>query len=164
MALALNPKVLIADEPTTALDVIVQAGIIKLLLSVKDEFHTGVILISHDLALVAQMSDTTAIMYAGKFVEYGDSKEVYGSALHPYTLGLLGAFADIRKPKEVLTSVPGSPPDLINPPTGCRFNPRCPYAEDVCRTEEPPLTEVMKDHSVACHMWKEVRAQRGGTA
>jgi peptide/nickel transport system ATP-binding protein len=162
MSLALNPKVLIADEPTTALDVIVQAGIIKLMLSMKDEFQIGVILISHDLALVAQMSDKTAIMYAGKFVEYGDSKEVYKSALHPYTLGLLGAFADIRKPKEVLTSVPGSPPDLIDPPKGCRFNPRCPYAEDVCKSEEPPLVEASNGHSVACHFWKEIRAQRGG--
>lgn len=164
MSLALNPRILIADEPTTALDVIVQAGIIKLLLSVKDEFQMGIILISHDLALVAQMSDKTAIMYAGKFVEYGDSKEVYKAALHPYTLGLLGAFADIRKPKEVLTSVPGSPPDLIDPPKGCRFNPRCPYAEEVCRTDEPPLVEVSKNHSVACHFWREIKAQRGGQA
>ncbi len=160
MSLALNPKILIADEPTTALDVIVQAGIIRLLLSVKDEFQTGVILISHDLALVAQMSDKTAIMYAGKFVEYGASKEVYKNPLHPYTLGLLGAFADIRKPKEALTSVPGSPPDLIDPPSGCRFNPRCPYAEEVCRTDEPPLVEAFPGHSVACHFWKEIRAQR----
>jgi peptide/nickel transport system ATP-binding protein len=164
MALALNPRVLIADEPTTALDVIVQAGIINLLLSLKDEFQTSIILISHDLALVAQMSTKTAIMYAGKFVEYGDSKEVYRAALHPYTLGLLGAFADIRKPKEVLTSVPGSPPDLVDPPKGCRFNPRCPYAEEICRSDEPPLVEVSKNHSVACHFWREIREQRGGQA
>lgn len=164
MSLALNPKILIADEPTTALDVIVQAGIIKLLLSVRDEFRMAIILISHDLALVAQMSDKTAIMYAGKFVEYGDSREVYKAALHPYTLGLLGAFADIRKPKEALTSVPGSPPDLIDPPQGCRFNPRCPYAEEVCRSKEPDLVEVSKGHSVACHFWREIRARRGAQA
>ena len=164
MSLALSPKVLIADEPTTALDVIVQAGIIRLLLSLRNEFGTAIILISHDLALVAQMSDKTAIMYAGKFVEYGSSREVYKFALHPYTLGLLGAFADIRKPKEALVSVPGSPPDLIDPPPGCRFNPRCPYAEDVCRTTEPPLLEAAKDHSVACHFWREIRARRGGQA
>lgn len=164
MSLALSPKVLIADEPTTALDVIVQAGIIRLLLSLRNDFGTAIILISHDLALVAQMSDKTAIMYAGKFVEYGSSKEVYKSALHPYTLGLLGAFADIRKPKEALTSVPGSPPDLIQPPPGCRFNPRCPYAEEVCRTTEPPLEEAAKDHLVACHFWREIRTRRGGQA
>ncbi|MGD1055566.1 MAG: ABC transporter ATP-binding protein [Nitrososphaerales archaeon] len=162
MSLALSPKVLIADEPTTALDVIVQAGIIRLLMSLRNDFGTSIILISHDLALVAQMSDTTAIMYAGKFVEYGSSKDVYKSALHPYTLGLLGAFADIRKPKEALTSVPGSPPDLIEPPTGCRFHPRCPYAEEVCRTTEPPLLEAAKDHLVACHFWREIRTRRGG--
>ena len=162
MSLALSPKILVADEPTTALDVIVQAGIIRLLLALRNDFGTAIILISHDLALVAQMSDKTAIMYAGKFVEYGTSKEVYGSALHPYTLGLLGAFADIRKPKEIPVSVPGAPPDLINPPLGCRFNPRCPYAEDICRTKEPELLEAAKDHLVACHFWREIRAKRGG--
>lgn len=161
MSLALNPKVLIADEPTTALDVIVQAGIIKLLLALKDEFKTSVILISHDLALVAQMSDKTAIMYAGKFVEYGSSKAVYKTALHPYTMGLLGAFADIRRPKEALVSVPGSPPDLVTPPQGCRFHPRCPYAKDICREAEPKLEEAMEGHLVACHLWKEIRARRG---
>ncbi len=164
MSLALNPRILIADEPTTALDVIVQAGIIRLLLSIRSEFRMAIILISHDLALVAQMSDKTAIMYAGKFVEFGDSKDVYKTALHPYTLGLLGAFADIRKPKEALTSVPGSPPDLIDPPQGCRFHPRCPYAEEVCRSKEPPLVEAWEGHSVACHFWREIRAQRGAKA
>jgi peptide/nickel transport system ATP-binding protein len=157
MSLALSPKVVIADEPTTALDVIVQAGIIKLLLSVRDQLKTAIILISHDLALVAQMSDTTAIMYAGKFVEYGPSREVYKNALHPYTLGLLGAFADIRKPKEALTSIPGAPPDLIDPPSGCRFNPRCAYAKEICRANEPPLVEAFPGHRVACHFWKEIR-------
>ena len=160
MALVLSPKIVIADEPTTALDVIVQAGIIKLLLSIRQEFKTSFILITHDMALVAQMSDTAAIMYAGKFVEYGPSREVYKNALHPYTLGLLGAFADIRKPREVLTSVPGAPPDLIDPPQGCRFNPRCAYAKDICRADEPPLAEAMPQHKVACHFWKEIREGR----
>lgn len=162
MALSLSPKLLIADEPTTALDVIVQAGIIELLLSVRREFGTAVILISHDLALVAQMSDKVAIMYAGKIVEYGSSKEVYIKPLHPYTLGLQGAFADIRKPKEKLVSIPGAPPDLISPPTGCRFNPRCPYAKDLCRSEEPILLEVAPGHQVACHYWKDIRSKREG--
>ncbi len=159
MALALQPKVLLADEPTTALDVVVQAGIIRLLISLKEELKMAIILISHDLALVAQMSDKTAIMYAGKFVEYGPSKRVYASALHPYTLGLLRAFADIRKPKQELVSVPGSPPDLVNPPSGCRFNPRCPYAEEVCREKEPPLQEAEEGHFVACHFWREIQAR-----
>jgi peptide/nickel transport system ATP-binding protein len=164
MSLALSPTVLIADEPTTALDVIVQAGIVKLLMSVRDEFGTAIILISHDLALVAQMSDRAAIMYAGKFVEYGNSRAVYKSPLHPYTLGLVGAFADIRKPKENLVSIPGSPPDLVDPPKGCRFHPRCPYAEEVCRTEEPALAEAGVGHHVACHFWKEISVRRGAQA
>jgi len=162
MSLALNPRLLIADEPTTALDVIVQAGIIQLLMSIRNELGTSIILISHDLALVAQMSDKTAIMYAGKFVEYGSSEDVYVHPLHPYTHGLVGAFADIRKPKEKLTSIPGSPPNLIFPPEGCRFSPRCPYAQDICKTKEPPLEEASKGHLVACHFWKEIRARRGG--
>ncbi len=160
MALSLSPKVLIADEPTTALDVIVQAGIIELLLSIRREFGTSIVLISHDLALVAQMSDSVAIMYAGKIVEYGSSKSVYLDPLHPYTFGLENAFADIRKPKQKLISIPGSPPDLIDPPAGCRFNPRCPYAKDLCRTKEPDLLEVEKGHKVACHFWKEIKEER----
>jgi peptide/nickel transport system ATP-binding protein len=169
MSLALSPKILIADEPTTALDVIVQAGIIALLLSVKNEFNTSIILISHDVALVAQMSEKTAIMYAGKFVEYGATKEVYGTPLHPYALGLIEAFADIRKPKETLISIPGSPPDLIEPPTGCRFHPRCAYARAKCSEVEPLLEKVTPGHSVACHFWREIKqtkeaveAQKGG--
>jgi peptide/nickel transport system ATP-binding protein len=137
---------------------------VKLLVNVKDQLKTSIILITHDLALVAQMSDTTAIMYAGKFVEYGTSTEIYKKPLHPYTLGLLGAFADIRKPREALTSVPGAPPDLIAPPSGCRFNPRCPYAKDICRMAEPPLLEVFPGHKVACHFWKEIREFRGKKA
>lgn len=164
MSLALSPRILIADEPTTALDVIVQAGIIHLLLDIRHNLGTSIILISHDLALVAQMSDTVAIMYAGKFAEYGSSRDVYKSPLHPYTLGLLGAFADIRKPKEALISIPGSPPDLVNPPSGCRFNPRCPYARDLCRQEEPAFEQVSEGHFVACHFWKEIRDKRGTLA
>ncbi len=162
MSLALNPKILIADEPTTALDVIVQAGIIDLLLSLRGELGAAIILITHDLALVAQMADKVAIMYAGLFVEYGSSKDVYASPLHPYTLGLLGAFADIRKPKEALVSVPGTPPDLVNPPPGCRFHPRCVYAKEICRTSQPAFTEVKPNHFVSCHFWKEIEAGRGG--
>jgi len=160
MSLVLNPKILIADEPTTALDVIVQAGIINLLLGIKNEFRMAVILISHDLALVAQMSDKIAIMYDGKFAEYGTTSDVYKTPLHPYTIGLIGAFADIRKPKETLTSVPGSPPDLIEPPTGCRFHPRCAYAQTKCSEVEPVLEEASPGHWVSCHFWKEIYEKR----
>jgi len=160
MSLALTPSVLIADEPTTALDVIVQAGIINLLLNLRKEYKMSIILISHDLALVAQMSDVVAIMYAGKFVERGASLEVYSNPLHPYTLGLVGAFADIRAARERLISIPGSPPDLLDPPTGCRFNPRCPNASDICREKEPELEVAFPGHWVACHFWQEIREQR----
>jgi len=163
MALSLSPKVLIADEPTTALDVIVQAGIVELLLSIRRELGLAIILISHDLALVAQMSDSVAIMYAGKIVEYGPSKNVYLTPLHPYTQGLQKAFADIRKPRQPLVSIPGFPPDLIDPPKGCRFSPRCQYAKEVCNSEEPPLLEAEPGHSVACHFWREIRSGGGKT-
>jgi oligopeptide/dipeptide ABC transporter ATP-binding protein len=160
MSLALTPSVLIADEPTTALDVIVQAGIIRLLLALRKEFGMSIILITHDLALVAQMSDTIAIMYAGEFVEYGKAQQVYRTTFHPYTLGLLGAFADISGPKKKLISIPGSPPDLLNPPSGCRFNPRCPYAKDLCREKPPVLEDAGEGHLVACHFWKDIYEQR----
>jgi peptide/nickel transport system ATP-binding protein len=160
MSLALDPPLLIADEPTTALDVIVQAGIVRLLLDVRMKTGTAIILISHDLALVAQMSERVAIMYAGKFVELGSSVDVYKTPLHPYTLGLVGAFADIRKPKERLVSIRGSPPDLLAPPSGCRFRTRCAYAQELCVSREPPLEEALPGHLVACHFWKDIMQLR----
>jgi peptide/nickel transport system ATP-binding protein len=155
MALALNPLMLIADEPGTALDVIVQAQVLKLMRELKEKLNLSMILISHDLSILAETSDKLAIMYAGKFVEYGDVKEVFREPLHPYTQGLVGAFPKINEPRKKLLSVPGSPPDLLNPPTGCRFHPRCPYAMDICRQEEPLLkNEGSGDHKVACWLYK----------
>jgi peptide/nickel transport system ATP-binding protein len=162
MALSLTPKILIADEPTTALDVIVQAGIVELLLSIRRDLGLSIILISHDLSLVAQMSDSVAIMYAGKIVEYGQSKNVYLTPLHPYTLGLQKAFADIRRPRQPLVSIPGFPPDLVDPPKGCRFNPRCQYAKERCTVEEPLLMEAEPGHLAACHFWQEIRSRSEG--
>ncbi len=155
MALALNPQMLIADEPGTALDVIVQAQVLKLMRELKEKLDLGMILISHDLSILAETSDKLAIMYAGKFVEYGDVKEVFREPLHPYTQGLLGAFPRIQGARQKLLSVPGSPPDLLNPPTGCRFHPRCPYAMDICRQEEPILKKAGSgEHDVACWLYK----------
>ncbi len=155
MALALNPQMLIADEPGTALDVIVQAQVLKLMRELKQKLDLGMILISHDLSILAETSDKLAIMYAGKFVEYGDVKEVFREPLHPYTQGLLGAFPRIQGARQKLLSVPGSPPDLLNPPTGCRFHPRCPYAMDICRQEEPLLKKAGSgEHDVACWLYK----------
>lgn len=153
MALALSPPLVIADEPTTALDVVVQAQIMNLLKKLKQELKTSIILISHDLSLIAELADKVAIMYGGKIVEYGQSDLVYNNPQHPYTKGLLGSIPRLRGEIKDLTWIPGTPPDLINPPPGCRFHPRCPYAMDKCKKEEPPVIEVEKGRYVACWLY-----------
>jgi len=153
MALACNPKLLIADEPGTALDVIVQAQVLKLLRELKERLDIAMILISHDLSIIAETCEKVVIMYAGKGVEYASSLKIYGKPLHPYTQGLIGAFPKITAPKSRMISIPGSPPDLLNPPSGCRFHPRCEYAMDICRKKEPALLSTEKDHYVACHLY-----------
>jgi len=153
MSIACNPELLIADEPGTALDVIVQAQVLKLLRDLKQKLNLSMILITHDLSIIAETCDTTAIMYAGKVAEYGDILTVFKEPLHPYTQGLLGVFPSIRAPKRRMTSIPGSPPDLLNPPSGCKFHPRCPYRMDVCDKKEPEMKAVSKQkHSVACYL------------
>jgi len=152
MALACNPELIIADEPGTALDVIVQAQVLKLLKKLKKELNLAVIMISHDLSMIAETCDKVAIMYAGKIVEYGDIIKIFKETLHPYTQGLIGAFPSIKGPKVRMISIPGSPPNLLNPPSGCRFNPRCKYTMNICKKESPRLIEVERDHWVACHL------------
>jgi peptide/nickel transport system ATP-binding protein len=153
MALAANPKLLIGDEPGTALDVIVQAQTLKLLRDLKDELGLSMILISHDLSIIAETCDKVAIMYAGKIVEYGDTLSIFKNPQHPYTQGLIKAFPSIKGERVRLTSIPGQPPDLLHPPPACRFNPRCPYVMDVCKQKEPLLLEHEKGHFVACHLY-----------
>jgi peptide/nickel transport system ATP-binding protein len=154
MALAANPTVLIGDEPGTALDVIVQAQTLKLLRDLKDRLGLSMILISHDLSIIAETCDKVAIMYAGKIVEYGDAVSIFKNPLHPYTQGLIKAFPSIKGEKVRLSSIPGQPPDLLHPPPACRFNPRCPYVMDVCKKQEPILLEQSdKNHTVACHLY-----------
>ncbi len=154
MSLALNPQLLIADEPGTALDVIVQAQVLKLMRELKEKLSVSMILISHDLSILAETCDKLAIMYAGKIVEYGDVFEVFKEPLHPYTQGLVGAFPKIKGPRTKLVSIPGSPPDLLMPPPACHFNPRCPFVMDVCKTQEPPLLKVgTKEHYAACWLY-----------
>lgn len=154
MALAANPEVLIADEPGTALDVVVQAQILKLLRELKDKLNLSMVFISHDLSIVAESCEKLAIMYAGHFVEYGDTKEIFAKPLHPYTQGLLGAFPSIKGERKKLVSIPGQPPDLLAPPAACRFNPRCPYVMDICRKEEPKLSPAENSlHMVKCHLY-----------
>lgn len=152
MALACNPDLLIADEPGTALDVIVQAQVLRLLKELKNRLKLAMILITHDLSIIADTCEKIAIMYAGKIVEHGDVVTIFKEPLHPYTRGLIGAFPSIKAEKRRMTSIPGFPPDLLNLPEGCRFHPRCPHAMDVCRREEPILKEVRK-RSVACHLY-----------
>lgn len=154
MALAANPKLVIADEPGTALDVIVQAQTLKLMRELKERLGLSMVLISHDLSIIAETCEKVAIMYAGRIVEYGDAEDVYGEPLHPYTQGLIKAFPSIKGAKTRLASIPGQPPDLLNPPPACRFNPRCPYVMDVCRKVDPVLEKVGKgDHLVSCHLY-----------
>ncbi len=149
MSLMADPEIVIADEPTTALDVIVQAQILNLFKKLRKEKDLSMIFITHDLSVIAEVSDKVAIMYAGKIVEYGTSEQVFLNPLHPYTQGLLKSIPKIRS-KEKIEWIPGVPPGLANPPPGCRFHPRCPYAMDVCRREEPPMIEVEPGHYVAC--------------
>jgi peptide/nickel transport system ATP-binding protein len=153
-ALLLNPLLVIADEPTTALDVIVQAQIMNIIKKEKQERKFSMVFVSHDLALLAGISDYLAIMYGGKIVEIGKAEEIYKSPSHPYTQLLLQSIPDIRKRNSGLKSIPGSPPDLINPPSGCRFHPRCPFAMEICKVQEPEMTKVSPTHYVACHLRK----------
>ncbi|MGI5348668.1 ABC transporter ATP-binding protein [Streptomyces sp. CA-250714] len=162
MALVNNPELLIADEPTTALDVTVQAQILDLIRDLQKEFGSAVIIITHDLGVVAELSDDILVMYGGRCVEYGTAEQVFYEPQHPYTWGLLGSMPRIdRDRSDRLIPVKGSPPSLINVPSGCAFNPRCPYADvpggDVTRTSRPELREVKPGHLAACHMAQEDR-------
>jgi peptide/nickel transport system ATP-binding protein len=153
MAIACNPELIIADEPTTALDVIVQAQVLKVMKELKSRLNIAMLVISHDLSLIAEICDKAAIMYAGKIVENGTTVHIYKEGLHPYTQKLISAFPSVLGPKTELSSIHGFPPDLLKPPTGCRFHPRCELAMEVCRRKEPPLIEVQsKGHYVACFL------------
>jgi oligopeptide/dipeptide ABC transporter, ATP-binding protein, C-terminal domain len=152
MALLLNPDLVIADEPTTALDVIIQAQIISLLKNIQQEKKLSMVFITHDLSLLAQVSDMIAIMYAGRIVEFGSVEDIYYNPKHPYTKLLLKSVPNIKDRKRKLESIPGEVPDLANPPKGCRFHPRCPLAQDICRKETPSPIRVGPNHYVSCFM------------
>lgn len=152
MALACKPRFLIADEATTALDVIVQKHILDLMKHIQEELNLSMLFITHDLSVIAQTCDQCAIMYAGNIVEIADIESIFLEHLHPYTKALISAFPDIRTGKKIL-GIPGAPPNLIHPPPGCRFHPRCPLTQDVCKRVEPVL-EMKNEHLVACHMVK----------
>jgi len=153
LSLIMNPEILIADEPTTALDVVSQRGVMNILRDLKDQRGTSIILITHDMAVQAELSDRMAIMYAGKIVEVGPTEEIYNEPLHPYTRLLIESIPSLgdEKPRK---SIEGIPPDLVNPPKGCRFHPRCPfYIPGKCDTQEPMLIQISSGRSVACHLY-----------
>ena len=150
MAMVLDPDLIVADEPTTGLDVIVQDQIMRRIRDIHERQNKTMLLITHDMAVVAENCDKIAVMYAGRLVEYG-GEAVFRSPFHPYTLGLCNAFPDLDARGRELISIPGSPPDLVEPPRGCRFAARCPFAADLCRQREPDLTEVGPGHAAACH-------------
>ncbi|MGW1492216.1 ABC transporter ATP-binding protein [Streptomyces sp. NPDC002402] len=155
MALALEPSLIIADEPTTALDVTVQAQVMDLLATLQSELNMGLILITHDLGVVADVADKIAVMYAGRIVETAPVHDIYKAPAHPYTRGLLDSIPRLDQKGEQLYAIKGLPPNLMRIPPGCAFNPRCPLARDVCRTDEPPLYEVSETRRSACHFWQE---------
>ncbi|MEM0114880.1 MAG: ABC transporter ATP-binding protein [Fervidicoccaceae archaeon] len=161
MALALEPTVVIADEPTTALDVVIQSQILNLMKKLKQEKKLSFILITHDMSVIAEMADKVAIMYAGRIVEYGPSDIVFNRPYHPYTMALIRSIPRLRGPIEKLQYIPGEPPNLINVPPGCKFNPRCQYVMDICRKEEPDYIEVEKNHFVRCWLYEKGRKMGG---
>ena len=151
MALALGPELLIADEPTSALDVTVQAQILELLARLQEERGMALILVSHDLGVIAEHTDEVAVMYAGRIVEHGPGESIIGAPFHPYTRGLLNSIPHVDGPRtERLTPIPGSPPSAVNLPSGCAFHPRCPLARPSCEREVPSLQSVVPGHRIAC--------------
>ncbi|HSJ19251.1 MAG TPA: ABC transporter ATP-binding protein [Nocardioidaceae bacterium] len=156
MALALQPDVIIADEPTTALDVTVQAQVMSLLSDLQREMQLGLILITHDMGVVADVADKICVMYAGHAVERANVYEIYERPAHPYTKALLESIPRVDQKGQELTVIKGLPPALTSPPPGCAFHPRCTFARDRCKTEEPPLYQVPGNRDSACHFWEEV--------
>lgn len=156
MALACNPALVIADEPTTALDLIVQYQILDLMRSLRDKLQISVILITHDLSVIAELCDKVAVMYAGKMVEFGDILEIFEKPKHPYTQALLKSIPKLQGAKTRLAYIRGSVPDLTGPVSPCRFHGRCPYGQKLCTEVEPRVEHVIRDHLVACHFWRDI--------
>ncbi len=153
LALALRPRLLIADEPTTSLDVIVEAQILEEVAELKELFNLTMILITHNLGVLAQTADDIAIMYTGRIMELSPTDALFEDPLHPYAKALLESVPDVTHPEKKLTWIPGAPPDLVNPVPGCMYNPRCPHAMDICRTTQPDLITIGEGRLVACHLF-----------
>lgn len=150
IALACNPKMLIADEPTTALDVTIQAQVLEMMKGLRDHYNTGMLMITHDLGIVAEICDEVAVMYAGHIVEKGTLDDVFNHTRHPYTEGLFNSLPNVNERKGKLTPIPGAMPDPTNLPVGCAFAPRCKYATEACRQAKPSMRQVSETHTVYC--------------
>ena len=164
IALACNPSLLIADEPTTALDVTIQAQILELMANLRREFGSSMLLITHDLGVVAEVCDNVAIMYAGEIVEYGDLRHIYRNASHPYTEGLFGSIPNLNDETDRLKPIRGLMPDPADLAAGCSFAPRCPYATERCRAEDPATYEIEPGHLVKCHRYADSEEGEHGSA
>jgi oligopeptide/dipeptide ABC transporter ATP-binding protein len=151
IALSSRPELLIADEPTTALDVTIQAQILELLRELQRQFGMSILLITHDLGVVAEMCDSVAVMYAGRIVEQAPVESLFEDPEHPYTIGLMNAIPRADLAHVAPKPIDGSPPDLVRPPSGCRFHPRCPYRQQICVEQEPPAVALSNVHRSACH-------------
>ena len=154
MALACAPDLLFADEPTTALDVMIQAQVLELLRKIQKALGLAIVLVTHDLGVVAEVCDSVVVMYGGKVAEYGSADSIYNQPQHPYTQRLLASFPDVNRPAGTLVSIPGTPPRLTDLPRGCRFEPRCDVKLAKCAEIDPPLVEPADQHYVACHLCK----------
>ena len=156
MALACKPEILIADEPTAALDVTIQAQILKLMMEIRQHYATSIILISHDLGVIAKFCEYVLVMYAGKIVEKADVKTLFKGNRHPYTRGLINSLPRLGRKQRRLASIKGQPPDLLNLPRGCPFAPRCDYSVERCSWDYPPPESAGKGHQVSCWRWREI--------
>ena len=150
LALVLEPPLVIADEPTTGLDVVIQEQVLRLIQSIQRDLDNSMVLITHDISVVAEIADRIAVMYGGKIVEVGDVGDVFNRSGHPYTMGLMNAFPDVDDESDELVTIPGSPPDLVMPPDGCRFVDRCPFSTQEC-AQDPPLEQLSNGHAAKCH-------------
>jgi peptide/nickel transport system ATP-binding protein len=161
-ALSCDPTLLFADEPTTNLDVTIQAQVLELLKQLQKELKMTMVMITHDMGIIADMTERVTVLYAGKVMEVADTPTLFKSPKHPYTEALLKAVPSVRQTR-VLEVIPGNIPNLIEPPSGCVFHPRCKYAKDICVKKEPVLEKVTEGHDVACHFWRELKLEgRGG--
>lgn len=155
LGLIMNPDIIIADEPTTSLDVIVEAGFIDMLKRLRREFNLSIVLITHNLGMVAEIADRLAVMYGGKIVEVAMAETIYHQMMHPYTYGLINCVPNISLEQKELITMPGNPPQLVDPPDACPFADRCPYVMDKCKEKEPPLEEYGENHRVSCWLYEE---------